>query len=36
MSVLLSLLLLWFVAAEPVDLDVELEYMAFEQLADPV
>lgn len=36
MSVLLSLLLLWFGAAEPVDLAVELEDMAFEQLADPV
>lgn len=36
MSVLLSLVLLWFGTAEPVDLAVELEDMAFEQLADPV
>lgn len=36
MSLLLSFLLLWFGAAEPVDLAAELEAMAFEQLADPV
>jgi len=36
MSVLLSILLLWFGAAEPVDLAAELEDMAFEQLVDPV
>jgi len=36
MSVLLSFLMLWFGAAEPVDLAAELEAMAFEQLADPV
>ena len=36
MSVLLSILLLWFGAAQPVDLAAELEDMAFEQLADPV
>lgn len=36
MSVLLSILLLWFGAAEPVDLATELEDVAFEQLADPV
>ncbi len=36
MSVLLSILLLWFGAAEPVDLATEFEDIAFEQLADPV
>lgn len=36
MSVLVSILLLWFGAAEPVDLAAELEEVAFEQLADPV
>jgi hypothetical protein len=36
MSVLLSILLLWFGAAEPVDLATELEEMAFDHLADPV
>ncbi|HEX6219853.1 MAG TPA: transglycosylase SLT domain-containing protein [Acidimicrobiia bacterium] len=36
MSVLVSILLLWFGAAEPVDLAAELEEIAFEQLADPV
>jgi len=36
MSVLLSLLLVWFGAAEPVAVANELEDMAFEQLVDPV
>ena len=36
MSVLISIVLLFFGLAEPADLAVELEEVAFEELADPV